>query len=156
MRHLVSLCAGQLACTLATVALNGIKVRARTALNTRVRRALTLRFFTAHARVDVPTIARTDVQAELAALMGRGGNHNTLWQPVSTALGMLGAAAQLGTQAWVLTGALKGERDGAVMALITLGAEVVPLLRTLCGFSTKTGELGFRTTSLMVVALISV
>ena len=144
MHHLVSLCAGHLACTLATLALSGIKARARTALNTRVRRALTLRFFAARARVDVPTFARTDVQAHLAALMGRRGNYNTLWQPVSTALGMLGAAAQLGTQAWVLIDALKGERDGAAMALLTLGAEVIPWLRTIRGFSTQIGELEVR------------
>ena len=133
----ISICAGRLACAIVSSALGQLKTHARSAINARIRHSFEVRNFSLWIRLDVPTYERTDVRNELTSLSGRGST--VLWQPVGMALGMLGAAAQLGAQSFALLRVLKGRPDGILMAFTTLATEVYPYLSRWGGLSRAVG-----------------
>ena len=139
-QHLLLICAGRLACTLSQIALKNLEIKAENTLSARIRRQFSQHHFRAHARLDLPTYARTDVQSALEASTDDYFGRTVVWQTLRRTMEVVRAAAQLAAEAVVLVDVLKGQRDGLLLAGVTMVAETVPLLAHLEIFSVATGE----------------
>ena len=150
-RHLLLICAGRLACTLAQLVLNNTTTTAENTLNARIRRWFAQHQFDAYARLDLPTYGRTDVQSKLAQSSDDYFGRTVVWQTLKMSMEIVSAVAQLGAEAYVLVNALKGQRDGLLLAGVTMLSETVPLLSRFDVFSVETGGLVFRCRTLRVL-----
>ena len=139
-QHLLLICAGRLSCTLAQIALKNLEIKAENTLSARIRRQFSQHHFRAYARLDLPTYARTDVQSALEASTDDYFGRTVVWQTLRRTMEVVRAAAQLAAEAVVLVDVLKGQRDGLLLAGVTMVAETVPLLTHLEIFSVATGE----------------
>ena len=131
---LLGICAGRIACTIASMVVGHVRQRAQKKLNARIRRWFALRAFEAKARLDVPTFNLTGVQNQLAAASG-DSHYSVVWQTMQMGMEIVGTTTKLGTQMFALLSTLRGDDDGRVMVLATLVAETVPMLRNLSIFS---------------------
>ncbi|RPD56250.1 HlyB/MsbA family ABC transporter [Lentinus tigrinus ALCF2SS1-7] len=135
---LLLICAGRLACTLVQLVLNNTSTKAENTLNARIRRWFSQHQFSAYARLDLPTYGRTEVQSKLAASADDYFGRTVVWQTLRMMMDIVSAVAQLGAEAYVLFNALKGQRDGLLLAGVTMISETVPLLSRFEVFSVAT------------------
>ena len=129
-KRLLLICAGRVVCAIANKLLNNAHTKINTRISARVSRSYALRSFSAHAKLDLPTSERRDVKHQIMRLStSELFGMSAVWQPVATACNMLGASLQLGAQSFVLLNVLRGQRNGALLACLTLVAEMMPIFR---------------------------
>ena len=131
---LLWICAGRIACTIASMVLGHVRERAQKKLNARIRRWFAVRTFEATARLDVPTFNLTSVQNQLGTA-GGNSHYSVVWQTMQMGMEIVSTATNLGAQVFALMSMLRGGGDGRGMAFATLVAETVPMLRNLSIFS---------------------
>ncbi|KAH9942416.1 P-loop containing nucleoside triphosphate hydrolase protein [Epithele typhae] len=127
--YLYFLCAGRVACSVASDLLSHLSHRFRESLNLHIQRTFALRTFSAYARLDVPTFERPDVTQRLGgSIAGRMHRSPPIWTPIDTMIGLFGTFTQAGSQLAVLFNALRGRGDSAkAAAAVALAAELMPL-----------------------------
>ncbi|KAI0757787.1 HlyB/MsbA family ABC transporter [Daedaleopsis nitida] len=137
-RYLLSICAGRIACTVATIALSKVRLRAEKKLSSRIRRWFALRSFRAYARLDVPTFGSTPVQQQLAASADEFSGNTVVWDSVRMVADIVSSCAELGANCYMLLRALSGQKDGRALALVMTLYEALPTLSSIWRMSYQT------------------
>ena len=138
-QQLFRVCAGRIACTIATMALQNISGRVNRTLNRRIRRWQASQVFAASARLDLPTFRLRSAQSRLTRLSTR--RQSFLWQAINKTLLIFSGGLRLGAQTFALTKALSGHREEQLLTWTTMGAESLVLFPYFFNFRRNTGEL---------------
>ena len=157
-RKLLRICAGRFACTIVAMILQKIASSAERKVNTRIRRWFALRAFQAYVRLDVPTFSRLAVQSQLSATTEDFTGRTVIWETLRMVTDVVSKCATLTAQGFVLFNALRGQKDGRLLALTTLASEVLPFMTNMMAFRqtigavfpTSTNYLHFLSTNAMM------
>ena len=136
---LLGICAGRIACTIASMVLGHVRERAQKKLNARIRRWYALHSFHARARLDLPTYAQSSVQRQVSDASDNMWGQTVVWQTLELATDIVSAATQLVASSAVLFQVLKDQPDGAVLATLTLFGETYYWLSQFKAFRTARG-----------------
>ena len=137
---LFRICLGRFACAFATQVLRAIEAHAvQHPLTSRILRWYDVRLFGARARLDVPTYGEASIQRQLdeasSALFGRSVAYETLQMAVT----IIRSAVQLCAQVVVLWQVLGGQRDGMLLAGLTMSSQVINWLSQMRVFEPARG-----------------
>lgn len=127
-RRLLRICAARIACTVAKLALGRVRTRAENTLNSRISRFFKLHTFRAFARVDVPTFADRSVREQLHEAASDHSDRTVVFSMFRLVTQIVSGSVQLGTEMYVLLNALKDQKHGQLLALVTLVVESIAYL----------------------------
>ncbi|KAH9855737.1 P-loop containing nucleoside triphosphate hydrolase protein [Lenzites betulinus] len=126
--HLIFICAGRIACSILTHLANASSSRVRSSLIWRVRQWSDDLIFRARARLDLPTSETSSVQRQLDDITPSRFMSPVVWDTIDMLSGFFSAATQAVTQVAVLAHTLRGQRDGYLLAGLTLSAHTIEWL----------------------------
>ena len=130
--QLLRICVGRIACSLATRVLWALDSRHITRpLQIRIRRLYDVRLFRARARLDLPTYEATSVQRQLDAASSEIAGRSVAFETLAMGLTLLRASVQLFAQVFVLVRVLHAQRDGILLAGLTLSSQSIQWLSTM-------------------------
>ena len=139
--RLFRICVGRISCSVVGHLISTLNTHVvQQPLKTRIRRWYDVRLFRARARLDVPTYETTSVQRQLdevsaSGAFGRGLAQETIEMIVNT----LRAMIQICTQVLVLMNVLGNQRDGMLLAGLTLSSQTVHWMSALRVFEPARG-----------------
>ena len=146
---LFRICVGRIACSMGARLPWVIKLRTQQPLMARIRRFYSVRLFHARARLDVPTYESTNVQRQLddasTEILGR----TVAWGMLEKAASLVRAGMQLVAQSLVLLQVLRGQRDGLLLAALTMTSQSVSWIKTFNVFQPSRGTLSTRPAHMM-------
>lgn len=116
---LFQIAAGRVACSLFTRILRYGKKRVSIPLNIRIKQYYSVHIFHAMARLDVPTFGDDAVQRQLEQSFSPNSRSSIAWDTIVMAIQIYSTALQLISQVSVLTGVLRGQRDGFLLAALS-------------------------------------
>ncbi|KAI0363046.1 P-loop containing nucleoside triphosphate hydrolase protein [Pilatotrama ljubarskyi] len=124
--RLLYICAARVACTLAKRLVDHASSRIQSGLMWRIRAWYDAHIFRARARLDLPTYETTALQRQLEEVTPRGYFVPPLaWETLQMMSGFVRAGIQAGSQVWVLYRALRAQRDGLLLAGVSLASHTV-------------------------------
>lgn len=115
---------GRIAVAIVKRLMNHMKSRTMTILDRRIKAHYAGHIFEAYARLDLPTFEDPVVRRQLEA--ATGGHTSVVWDTVQMLANTLSHFVQLVSQVSVLLSVLRGQRDGTMIALLSL---ISPLLQ---------------------------
>ena len=118
---------GRALCSAAGHFLSGACDAMSSALNRRCRQYYSTHIFHAMARLDVPTWSDPAVASQINALSPRPP-HTISWAVILTFVDTVSVVLRILSQAVVLFGVLRGQRDGLLFVLLTLCSNFVSYL----------------------------
>ncbi len=126
--RLIHICAGRIACTIATHLVKFLRGRLRSSLVWRIRQWSEAHIFRARARLDVPTYQMASVQRQLDDITPSPFMPPVVWSTIEMLSGFVRAATQATAQVVVLARTLGGQRDGYFLAGLTLSSQTIQWL----------------------------
>ncbi|KAI0638773.1 P-loop containing nucleoside triphosphate hydrolase protein [Trametes polyzona] len=123
--HLFKICAGRIACNVATHLAELFRGRVRASLMWRIRKWSDALLFRTRARLDVPTFETSSVQRQMEDAEPDSYSGPAAWKAIETISGTVRAAAQTTAQVLVLTQALGDQRDGYLLAGLTMVSQTL-------------------------------
>ncbi|KAI0353204.1 P-loop containing nucleoside triphosphate hydrolase protein [Trametes cingulata] len=127
--RLFYICAARVACTIARRLIEYASERVQTSLMWRIRAWYDAHIFRARARLDLPTYETTALQRQLDEVTPAGYFVPPVaWETLQMMSGFLRAGTQAGSQVWVLYRALRAQRDGLLLAGLTLTSHTLEWL----------------------------
>ncbi len=119
--RLLFVCAGRIACTIATMLLEDVKYRAETKINCRIRKWFAQRSFRAYARLDVPTFSDGTLSRTSSRPLRRISLAERRYgiESLRMVTDFVSRCTALGAQTFVTFNALKEQRDGPLLARTT-------------------------------------
>ncbi len=126
--HLIRICTGRIACTIATHLIKFIQSRLRSILVWRIRQWSDAHIFRARARLDVPTYQLSSVQRQLDDITPTFYMAPVVWRTIEMLSGCVRAATQATAQVVVLVQTLGGQKDGYLLAGLTMSSQTMQWL----------------------------
>lgn len=126
--HLMHICAGRIACTIATHLIKFLRDRLRSSLVWRIRQWSDAHIFRARARLDVPTYQLSSVQRQLDDITTSPYMPPGVWRTIEMLSGFVRAATQATAQVAVLAQTLGGQKDGYLLAGLTMSSQTIQWL----------------------------
>ncbi|EIW65305.1 P-loop containing nucleoside triphosphate hydrolase protein [Trametes versicolor FP-101664 SS1] len=126
--HLMHICAGRIACTIATHLIKFLRDRIRSSLVWRIRQWSDAHIFRARARLDVPTYQLSSVQRQLDDITTSPYMPPGVWRTIEMLSGFVRAATQATAQVAVLAQTLGGQKDGYMLAGLTMSSQTIQWL----------------------------
>ncbi|KAI9062263.1 P-loop containing nucleoside triphosphate hydrolase protein [Trametes sanguinea] len=124
--HLFHICTGRIACTIALHLIRTANNVVERHLQTRIRRWTDAHLFRARARLDVPTFETTSVKRQLEDVSSNSDFMPPVpWATLQMLVGFVRAGTQVSAQVWVLAQALSVQRDGWLLAGLTMGSKSI-------------------------------
>ncbi|KAI0638774.1 P-loop containing nucleoside triphosphate hydrolase protein [Trametes polyzona] len=123
--HLFRICAGRIACTVGMHLVELLRGRVRSNLIWRIRQWVDELIFRARARLDVPTFETSSVQRQLEDVASEFFSGPVIWIVIETVSGTVRAATQTTAQVLVLAQALSAQRDGYLLAALTMTSQTL-------------------------------
>ncbi len=150
---LFRICAGRIICGLAVRLMYAVETWTRRPLTARIKRYYSVELFHARARLDLPTYESTSIQRQLDEASQDTFNRTVAWETLDTVLIISRAGMQLVAQTFVLWEVLREQRDGVLLAFLTLSSQGTYWLSSIGSFQPARGtafslpELNVRLTS---------
>ncbi|KAI0779878.1 hypothetical protein C8Q74DRAFT_1456295 [Fomes fomentarius] len=120
---LFRICTGRIICGLAVRLMYAVETSTRRPLTARIKRYYSIVLFHARARLDLPTYESTSIQRQLDEASQDTFNRTVAWETLDTVLIISRAGMQLVAQTFVLWEVLRGQRDGVLLAFLTLSSQ---------------------------------
>ncbi|TFY73558.1 hypothetical protein EWM64_g10454, partial [Hericium alpestre] len=115
---------GRVLCTLSQRLLEQVRTRVSQDLNSRIKQHYSVHIFHSMARLDVPTYEDPVVSRQLDAIIP-SERSSIAWTAISSLLRIVSSILQVGSQFLVLYGVLSEQRDGPLLALLSLADRIV-------------------------------
>lgn len=126
--HLIHICVGRIACTIANHVIKFLRNRLRSSLVWRIKHWSDAHIFRARARLDVPTYQLSSVQRQLDDITPSLYMAPVAWRTIEMLSGFVRAATQATAQVAVLAQTLGGQKDGYLLAGLTLSSQTIQWL----------------------------
>ncbi|KAI0329169.1 P-loop containing nucleoside triphosphate hydrolase protein [Cubamyces sp. BRFM 1775] len=124
--RLLHICTARIACTIAIRLLSTINSRVEHGLLWRIRKFYEAHLFRARARLDLPTSETSSIQRQLDDVSQPSPFLRPVaWETLDMIVGFIRAAMQASTQVFVLAQALSAQRDGWLLAGLTMSAKTL-------------------------------
>jgi hypothetical protein len=117
--------AGRAFCSAAQYFISFASGKVSQALNSRCRQFYSTRIFHAVARLDVPTWDDPAVTAHINALFTTGSHRTNTWDTIATLVYTGSAFLRVLSQAAVMFGVLRGQKDGLLLALSSFSSDLL-------------------------------
>ncbi|KDQ54980.1 hypothetical protein JAAARDRAFT_209162 [Jaapia argillacea MUCL 33604] len=125
---------GRTTCMIASRVLQYIKQRLSMPLNRRIKHYYSTHIFHALARLDVPTFDDPNVQRQIESTTSQTGRSSLAWDTVVMAGDIIGTFLKLLSQVSVLIGVLRDQRDGPLLAVLSLSQSLLQYFNYRTGF----------------------
>ncbi|KAI0321903.1 HlyB/MsbA family ABC transporter [Amylostereum chailletii] len=119
-QRLFQIAGGRIACSFAQRILNRIQRKTSTSLNGRIRRYYSVHIFHSMARLDVPTYDDPVIARQLDSVIPSASGRTSIpWSAMVAVFNIASNALNLLSQLAVLTGVLRKQPDGPLLAILT-------------------------------------
>ncbi|KAH9891331.1 P-loop containing nucleoside triphosphate hydrolase protein [Cubamyces lactineus] len=124
--RLLHICTARIACTIASRLLATLNSRIEHSLLWRIRKFYGAHLFRARARLDVPTSETPSIQRQLDDVEQPSPFMRPVaWETLNMIVGFVRAGMQASTQVFVLAQTLSAQRDGWLLAGLTMSAKTL-------------------------------
>ena len=137
---LFRICAGRILSSLASRLMMALETWTRRPLTSRIRRHYSGHLFRARARLDLPTYESTSVQRQLDEASQEFFGRTVAWETLEKALVIVRTGMQLTAQTLVLWRVLRDQRDGVLLAFLTLSSQGAYWISTIGSFEPARGK----------------
>ncbi|KAI0770942.1 P-loop containing nucleoside triphosphate hydrolase protein [Trametes elegans] len=144
--RLLHICAGRAGCALSTHLVELSRNRVQASLAWRIRVWYDAHLFRARARLDVPTAETTAIQRQLDDVTPSTNKPPVAWETIELIIGLARTGTQVLSQVYVLGRTLSGQRDGWLLATLTLTSQSMHWF-SITGFTTKRPQVWAATTT---------
>ncbi|KAI0743363.1 hypothetical protein C8Q80DRAFT_1106739 [Daedaleopsis nitida] len=134
--ELLRICTARLACSLACRVLKIVMAQVQKPLIHRTRRRFEVLLFYARARLDLPTYESTNIRRQLDDASQEFLGRSVAWQALEKIVIVIRTGLQLTAQTAVLWEVLSHQRDGILLAILSLSSQGAYWLSTLGAFET--------------------